>query len=121
MIALVEVEVRRLWARRLTHTLVVALFVGIVAAPPLVDWAFRERARIERDADLESVLSTNFKPLRPWLVLNNAIVFVKGQFEGGPRGDVPGRTVAAAGLVLVSYLTALLVVTACLFRRRDVT
>lgn len=29
------------------------LFVGLVTAPPLVDWAFRERARIERDADLE--------------------------------------------------------------------
>jgi len=306
MIALVDVEMRRLWARRLMRTLAVVLFVGMLAAPPLVDWAFRERARIERDADLErcvqakppkvrdgvtmpiiaddiaapaertrlceqaipprdgtfqlrevgeilramgalliiagfmvgasavgadwhagfiptlltwegrrgrvflaklvavagtvlvavalwqtllalvlapfavardavdgtgaawlretsglglriaavaggatalgyaialigrgtaaalggglayvlvveSVLSSNFKPLRPWLMLNNAIVFVKGQFEGGPGGDVPGRSVTAAAVILACYLTAALAVTAGVFRRRDVT
>lgn len=306
MIALVEVEVRRLWARRLTRALAVILFVGIVAAPPLVDWAFRERARIERDADLErcvqaqppkvrdgitmptiadsvtspaersrsceqaipprdgtfllrdvdevlrpmgalliiagfmlgasavgadwqagfiptlltwegrrgrvflakllavagtvlfavacwqllltlvlapfaaardavdgtgsawlretsglglrvaavaagaaalgsaialvgrgtaaalsggltyvlvleTVLGSNFEPLRPWLVLDNAIVFVKGQFEGGPGGDVPGRTVFAAAVILATYLTAVLAAAAVAFRRRDVT
>ena len=306
MMAIVEVEVRRLWARRLTRTLAAVFFVGIVTAPPLVDWAFRERARIEREADLEgcvqaqppkvrdgvtmptipegiasptersrlceqaiprrdgtfhlrdvgeilrpmgalliiagfmlgasavgadwqagfiptlltwegrrvrvflaklvaaagtvllavalwellltlvlapfaaagdatgrtgaawlrettglglrnaavaagaaalgyaialvgrgtaaalggglayvlvleTVLGPNFKPLRPWLVLNNAIVFVKGQFEGGPGGDVPGRTVVAAAVILATYLAAALTLTAGLFRRRDVT
>jgi ABC-2 type transport system permease protein len=306
VIALLDVELRRLWARRLVRTLAVVLFVGIVTAPPLVDWAFRERARIERDADLErciqadppkvrdgitmptipddiaapsererlceqaipprdgtfhlremeeilrptgalliiggfmvgasaigadwqagfmptlltwegrrarvftakllavagtvfvaivlwqalltavlaavaiareandatgppwqqatsglalrigataaaatafgaaraclgrstaaalggglsyvlvveSVLGSNFKPLRPWLALDNAIVFVKGQFEGGPSGDVPGRTVLAAGLMLGAYLAAALAVSAHVFRRRDVT
>jgi ABC-2 type transport system permease protein len=306
MIALVDVELRRLWARRLLRNLAVVLFVGMVTAPPLVDWAFRERARIERDADverciqdkpptvldgvsmptipddiaapaersrrceqaiptrdgtfrlrevgeilrpmsalliiagfmvgasavgadwqagfiptlltwegrrgrvflakllavagtifvavavwqtlltlilapfaavrdaadgtgeawlretsglglrisavaggaaalgyaiallgrgtaaalggglayvliLESVLSSNFKPLRPWLMLNNAIVFVNGQFEGGPGGDVPGRTVTAAAAILGCYLAAALAVTAGVFQRRDVT
>lgn len=70
---------------------------------------------------LETVLGSNFKPLRPWLVLDNAIVFVKGQFEGGPGGDVPGRTVFAAAVILVTYLAAVLAVTAGVFRRRDVT
>jgi ABC-2 type transport system permease protein len=306
VIALLDVELRRLWARRLVRTLAVVLFVGIVAAPPLVDWAFRERARIERDADLErcvqaeptkvrdgitmptipediaspsarqhlcqqaipvrdgtfhlremeeilrpmgalliiggfmvgasaigadwqagfmptlltwegrrgrvfaakllavagtvflgvllwqalltaalgtvaiardandatgtawqhatsglglriaataavatafgfaiacigrntaaalggglsyvlvieTVLGSSFKPLRPWLALDNAIVFVNGQFEGGPSGDVPGRTVLAAGLMLGAYLAAALAVSAHVFRRRDVT
>lgn len=305
MIALLDVEVRRLWARRLARTLAGVLLVGIVVAPPLADWAFRERARIERDADLErcaraqepkvrdgatmptipqtvspaererlceqaippregafhlreageilrpvgalliiagfvvgasavgadwhagfmptlltwegrrsrvfaakllavagtaflavalwellltavlaafatardttdltdaawvrstgglglriaamaaaaaafgfalaligrgtaaalggglsyvlvleTVLGSNFKPLRPWLALDNAVVFVKGEFEGGPAGDVPGRTVTAAALILVAYLAALLAVSLQVFRRRDVT
>jgi hypothetical protein len=306
VIALVEVELRRLWARRLARTIAVVLFVGIVVAPPLVDLAFRERARIERDADIErciqarppkvrdgvtmptiadtvatpaeraelcetaippregtfqlreageilrplgallivagfvvgasaigadwhagfvptlltwesrrlrvclakllaitatvlvavtlwqtmliavltpfavardsadgvdaawlrettglglriatvaggaaalgyaialigrgtaaalgggltyllvveSVLGSNFESLRPWLVLDNAIVFVRGQFEGGPGGDVPGRTVLAAATILAAYLTALLALTGALFRRRDPT
>lgn len=70
---------------------------------------------------IESVLGSNFKPLRPWLMFDNAIVFVKGQFEGGPGGDVPGRTVTAAALVLVAYLGAALLGAAATFNRRDVT
>jgi ABC-2 type transport system permease protein len=70
---------------------------------------------------LETVLSASFKPLRPWLLLSNAIVFVKGQFEGGPGGDVPGRTVAAAAVILAVYTTAVIVVAAGVFTRRDVT
>lgn len=305
MITLVSVELRRLWARRLARTLAIALVVGLVTAPPLIDWAFRERARIERDADVErcvqaqppkirdgvtmptisdtvaapsrrqrlcdqaieprdgtfhlrevsevlrpvgalliiagfmvgasaagadwqagfiatlltwegrrtrvfaakvlavasttflavalwqalltgvlaplaaardaheatgaawlqataalglrvaavaaaaaalgfaiamigrgtaaalgggltyvlvveSVVGSYFKPLRPWLALDNAIVFVKGQFEGGPAGDVPGRTVTAAAAILAAYLAAALAVSAGVFRRRDV-
>jgi ABC-2 type transport system permease protein len=69
---------------------------------------------------LESVLSSNFKPVRPWLVVDNAVVFVKGQFEGGPGGDVPGRTVVAAAAVLVAYAAAALASAAVVFRRRDV-
>lgn len=306
MIALVEVQVRRLWARRLTRTLALVLVAGIVVAPPLVDRAFRERARIERDADLErciraqppkvrdgitmptipddvassaersractraipprdgtfhlrevgeilrpmgallivagfavgasavgadwqagfvptlltwegrrirvfvaavvaaagtvllavvvwqllltvalapfaavrdatdatgaawvretsglglriaavaagaaalgcaiafvgrgtaaalggglgyvlvleTVLGSNFRPLRPWLVLDNAVVFVTGQFEGGPGGDVPGRTVGAAAVILTTYLAVVLAVAAAVFRRRDIS
>jgi len=70
---------------------------------------------------LEGVLSTNFEPVRPWLVLDNAIVFVKGQYEGGPSGDVPGRTVAVAATILCGYLAAVLVASAVHFGRRDVT
>jgi hypothetical protein len=69
---------------------------------------------------VESVLGSNFKPLRPWLMLNNAVVFVKGQFEGGPGGDVPGRTVTAAAVILAAYLCAALAVALGLFSRRDV-
>lgn len=70
---------------------------------------------------LESVVGSSFKPLRPWLALNNAVVFVKGQFEGGPDGDVPGRTVTAAAVILAVYLTVALAVSAAVFRRRDIT
>ena len=70
---------------------------------------------------VESVLASNFKPLRPWLVLNNAIVFVKGEFEGGPGGDVPGRTVTAAALLLAAYLVVVIAGAAATFNRRDVT
>ncbi|MGH9085638.1 MAG: hypothetical protein ACRDYW_09305, partial [Acidimicrobiales bacterium] len=37
----------------MSRTIGAVLLVGLLAAPPLVDWAFRERTRIERDADLE--------------------------------------------------------------------
>ena len=69
---------------------------------------------------LETVLSSNFRPLRPWLMLGNAIGFVKGRFEGGAAGDIPGRTVTAAALILTCYLVALLVASAAVFHRRDV-
>lgn len=69
---------------------------------------------------LESVVNTNLKSLRPWLVLSNAVVFVKGQFEGGPGGDVPGRTVTAAGALLAAYVVALAITSAEVFARRDV-
>jgi len=70
---------------------------------------------------LESVLGSYFKPLRPWLIIDNAIVFMKGQFEGGPGGDVPGRTVTAAALILAAYLVVLVGGTLTVFRQRDVT
>lgn len=70
---------------------------------------------------IESILSSNFRPLRPWLVSSNAIVFVKGEFEGGAGGDVPGRTVSAAAAILATYLAAALLTAATAFDRRDVT
>jgi ABC-type transport system involved in multi-copper enzyme maturation permease subunit len=70
---------------------------------------------------LETVLSSNFKPLRPWLLLGNGIVFVKGQFEGGPSGDIPGRTVVAAAVILGVYATAAVLIAARSFTRTDVT
>lgn len=70
---------------------------------------------------LETLLGSTFTPLRPWLVLDNAIVFTSGQFEGGPDGDVPGRTVLAAAAILGTYLVAVLAASAAIFRRRDVT
>lgn len=50
---LVGVELRRLWTRRLVRWSLVAVFVGILAAPGLVPWAFSEQARIDHDADIE--------------------------------------------------------------------
>jgi len=70
---------------------------------------------------VESVLSSNVKSLRPWLMLSNAIVLVKGQFEGGAGGDVPGRTVPAAAVILAAYLAAALAIAGGVFHRRDVT
>ena len=67
----------------------------------------------------ENVVGSQFKPLRPWLVLWNAIVFAKGTFEAG--GDVPGRTVTAAALLLAVWATAIVAVAALVFQRRDVT
>jgi MFS family permease len=53
MMPLIASEVRRLSSRRLVRVLLVALVAVVVVTPFVVDPAFRERARIERDADLE--------------------------------------------------------------------
>ena len=66
----------------------------------------------------ENVVGSQFEPLRPWLVLWNALVFVKGTFEAG--GDVPGRTVVAAAGVLAGWTAAVVVGAGVVFRRRDV-
>lgn len=68
---------------------------------------------------VENVVGSQFKPLRPWLMLWNALVFTKGTFEAG--GDVPGRTVTGAGLVLAVWAAVLVGIAAVLFQRRDVT
>jgi hypothetical protein len=47
------VELRRLWTRRLVRWSLVGVFVGILAAPVLVPWAYSEQARINHDADIE--------------------------------------------------------------------
>jgi ABC-type transport system involved in multi-copper enzyme maturation permease subunit len=53
----------------------------------------------------------------PWLVGDNAVVFITGQ-TAGPTFD---RTILQAGLLLVAYAAALLVVAVAVFRARDVT
>jgi ABC-2 type transport system permease protein len=66
----------------------------------------------------ENVIGSQFKPIRPWLMLWNAVVFVKGRFAAG--GDVPGRSVAAAAAVLAVYLAVVTAAAALVFQRRDV-
>jgi ABC-2 type transport system permease protein len=66
----------------------------------------------------ENVVGSQFEPLRPWLVLWNAIVFAKGQYEAG--GDVPGRTVTAAAAILAVWAAAAVTLAGAHFRRRDV-
>jgi ABC-2 type transport system permease protein len=65
----------------------------------------------------ENVVGSQFKPLRAWMLLWNAIVFAKGRFEAG--GDVPGRSVLAAGALLAVYLAAIVGGAMAVFRRRD--
>lgn len=65
---------------------------------------------------LENILGSSIERWRRWLVLGNVIVFVSGDHNGG---DVPGRSVAAAGLFLAAVAVALLAVAVGTFRRRD--
>ena len=53
----------------------------------------------------------------PWLVGDNAVMFISGQ-SAGPSFH---RTILQAGLLLVAYAVALLIVAAAVFRARDVT
>jgi ABC-2 type transport system permease protein len=69
-------------------------------------------------AVFENVIGSQFRPLRPWLVLWNAVVVVKGTFEAG--GDVPGRTVVAATLLLLVWTAAAVAAAGIVFVRRDV-
>lgn len=66
----------------------------------------------------ENLVGSLFKPARPWLMLWNGIVFVKGRFAAG--GDVPGRSVLEAALLLVVYAAAITGAATVAFRRRDV-
>ncbi len=66
----------------------------------------------------ENVVGSQFEPLRPWLMLWNALVFVKGTFEAG--GDVPDRTVTAAAAVLAVWAAAIIGTAAAVFSRRDI-
>jgi ABC-2 type transport system permease protein len=65
---------------------------------------------------LENILGGALRRWRSWLLLGNAIVFVSGSDV-----DVPGRSVAGAGLVLAGVTAALLVGAATAFRARDIT
>jgi ABC-2 type transport system permease protein len=65
---------------------------------------------------LENILGSSIARWRRWLLLGNVIVFVSGQNNGG---DVPGRTVTAAGLFLTAVAVTLLAAAAGAFRTRD--
>jgi len=66
---------------------------------------------------LENILGSSLRQWRRWLLLGNAIVFVSGRSNGV---DVPGRSVAGAGLLLAAVALALLVGAAGAFRTRDI-
>jgi hypothetical protein len=66
-----------------------------------------------------NVLWSYFKGARQWLLLGNTLVFLDGHAQAG--GDVPGRSVVEAGVLLVAYTALICVVAVALFRRRDVT
>jgi ABC-type transport system involved in multi-copper enzyme maturation permease subunit len=55
--------------------------------------------------------------VRPWLILGNAIVFINNQTSS----DIAGRTPTQAGLLLLGYGAALVLIAALFFKRRDVT
>lgn len=57
-----------------------------------------------------------FPGIRRWLVVGNSVVFV-----GGGTGEIPGRTVAEAGIILAVYAVAAVAVACAVFRARDVT
>jgi len=67
---------------------------------------------------LENILGGAFPGWRRWLLLGNTIVFLSGRNSGG---EVPGRSVAAAGLILLSVATVVTAMAVVAFRLRDVT
>ena len=66
---------------------------------------------------LENIVGTSLEQWRRWLLLGNVIVFVSGSNDGG---DVPGRTVIAAGVFLGTVTLTALAVAAGVFHRRDI-
>lgn len=66
---------------------------------------------------VENILGSSVAGWRRWLLLGNTIVFVSGRSAGG---DVPGRSVTAAGLFLAGVAGALLIGALSVFTRRDV-
>jgi len=65
---------------------------------------------------LENILGSSIERWRRWLLLGNIIVFVSGNNNGT---DVPGRTVAGAGMFLTAVAVTLLVAAGGTFWRRD--
>jgi ABC-2 type transport system permease protein len=65
---------------------------------------------------LENILGSSLEDWRRWLLLGNVIVFITGENNGG---DVPGRSVAGAGLFLAAVAIGLLAAAAGTFRTRD--
>jgi ABC-2 type transport system permease protein len=67
---------------------------------------------------LENVLGGAFPGWRRWLLLGNTIAFLSGR---NSSRDVPGRSAAAAGLILLAVATVSTATALITFRRRDVT
>jgi ABC-2 type transport system permease protein len=65
---------------------------------------------------LENIVGTSLEGWRRWLLLGNVIVFVSGQSDGS---DVPGRSVAGAGVFLAVVAVGSLAIAGGAFRRRD--
>jgi ABC-2 type transport system permease protein len=65
---------------------------------------------------LENILGSSLREWRRWLLLGNAIVFVSGTTQGI---DIPGRSVAGAGLFLTAVSATLLLAATAAFRVRD--
>jgi ABC-2 type transport system permease protein len=65
---------------------------------------------------LENIVGTSLEGWRRWLLLGNVIVFVSGRSDGS---DVPGRSVAGAGVFLAAVAVGSLLVAGGAFRRRD--
>jgi hypothetical protein len=65
---------------------------------------------------IENILGSALRGWRPWMLLGNTIVWVSGHAQD----EVPGRTVATAGLLLAGVAAALLAAGAAVFRSRDV-
>jgi ABC-2 type transport system permease protein len=66
---------------------------------------------------LENIVGGAVPRWRRWLLLGNVIVFVSGSSSGN---DVPGRTVAAAGVFLAVVAVTLLAGAGSAFRVRDI-
>ncbi len=66
---------------------------------------------------IENAIGTFLADFRRWLLLGNAIVFVSGRNGGG---EVAGRSVIAAGMLLSAIAVGLTVCATVLFRLRDV-
>jgi hypothetical protein len=64
----------------------------------------------------ENIIGSYNRGSRQWLILGNVIVFVSGSNKGG---DIPGRTVTGAALILVGVALAFLVGAFGTFRARD--
>ena len=66
----------------------------------------------------ENIIGGYKESSRRWLLLGNVIVFVAGRNDGG---DVPGRTVAGAALILALVAVTLLAAAFGTFRARDIS
>lgn len=67
---------------------------------------------------LENILGGAFPGWRRWLLLGNTITFLSGKNSGD---QVPGRSVTAAAMILLSVATIFTVAALVAFRHRDVS
>jgi hypothetical protein len=67
---------------------------------------------------IENIIGSVWVKTRRWLFLGNAIVFVSGKNSGG---EVPGRTVASAAMVITGVAGAWLIGATAAFANRDVS